>query len=325
MEWDWKKIVMIVAVTLLFLGTNIGQYYVIWKPDKQKLVADYEAQLAQMQSELDYVYPLVDIWAISDAALDVRPGKQIEASDLTVRQIPESLLSRSFVLEPQTVVGKYFKVAMEPGTPLSMELVMDEEVKDTVREYDLVSNVAPIGLRVGDYIDYRIVYPLGEDYIVLSRKRVEAIHDKTIKVKLDEEEIHYYQAALVDYFLQAERGASLYMTKYVEPGIQPSATAYYAVPDNIMAMLIADPNIVRMIDSGANELTRTMIESGIAAVSDEDGHRVYSGRNDVAGKVDSAAVAKEQEDRDSSQRGGAAAGGGVAEDSSFYIQEGVVE
>ena len=44
---------------------------------------------------------------------------------------------------------------------------MAEPIEDSTREYDIVANILPIGLKEGDYIDFRIVYPLGEDYIVL--------------------------------------------------------------------------------------------------------------------------------------------------------------
>jgi len=289
-EWNFKSIIIVSSAAILFVGTNVGQYYAIWGPKQDRMKAKYEAQVANLQAQLDAIGPMVNIWTIREGASDLYAGKQVEAGDLEVHQIPESLLNRSFVLEPQTVIGKYYKIAMTSGTPLSMDLVMQDPVEDTTREFDIVANVLPIGLRVGDYIDFRIVYPLGEDYIVLPHKRIEAINGKTVKVKLDETEVHNYQAALVDYFLQSPNGAALYMTKYLEPGIQVPAAPYYAVPKNILAIMIADPNILAKANEALNNATRSIIEKGVSNIPQEQGQRISSGRQSIAGTVDNAAT-----------------------------------
>ncbi|WP_433946688.1 hypothetical protein [Paenibacillus sp. SN-8-1] len=163
---------------------------------------------------------------------------------------------------------------------------MVHESDDTVREFDVVSSTLPIGLKVGDYIDYRLVYPLGEDYIVLSHKRVEELNGKTVKLHLSESEIHQYQAAIVDYYLKMQSGSMVYMAKYVEPGAQKQATSYYAVPKNILAIMAADPNIVEKVNAAINNNTRTIIEHGMSGVSTEQGSAINSGRNDIKSKID---------------------------------------
>lgn len=287
MEWNWKSILVLSLALILLVGTNVGQYYAIWQPKQEKMKAAYEGQIADLQAALDAIGPMVPIWTVAQDAPDLFPGKVVEHSDLSYQEIPESLLNQSFILEPDTIVGKYYKIALKGGTPLSMDLVMEDPLDDTTREFDVVATMLPIGMKVGDYVDYRIVYPLGEDYIVLKHKRVEAINDKTIKFKLNETEIHYYQAALIDYFLNKDKGAILYMTKYLEPGLQKPATEYYAIPANIEAIMLADPNVVEKIDGELNGTTRKMIDAGTDSVSNEDGSKISSGRSEIAGKIDS--------------------------------------
>lgn len=303
-EWNWKTIVVLSVAVLLFIGTNVGQYFVIWSPKQEQMKMDYEAEIAALDEELKSYGSMVSIWTVADN-VQLFPGQTVEYNHLVSREIPESLLNESFVLEPDTVVGKYYKIALSSGTPLSMDLVMNERIGDTVREFDVVASLLPIGLKVGDYVDYRIVYPYGEDYIVLPHKRVEAIHDKTIKFKMSETEIHYYQAALIDYFLHRDMGTVLYMTKYLEPGLQKPADRYYAIPQNIESILLADPNVIHEMDewrkSGENEYTnelseivrninektRKIIETGIDNVLDDDGRDIYSGRQEIEGKINS--------------------------------------
>jgi len=299
-EWNWKSIVGLTLAILLFIGTNVGQYYAIWGPKQEKLKKSYEEEIATLNDVIEAYGPMVSIWTVAEGVPELYPGKAVEQSDLVSQEIPESMLNRSFILEPSTIVGKYYKLALHGGTPLSMDLVMDDPMDDTTREFDVVASILPIGLKVGDYVDYRIVYPLGEDYIVLPHKRVEAINDKTIKFKLNESEIHYYQAALIDYFLQKENGAILYMTKYLEPGLQKPATEYYAIPANIEAIMLADPNIVQKLDGPLNAETRKLIDAGVGSVTQEDGSKVANGRGEVMGKIDSGD--KEAKDEEKARR-----------------------
>ncbi|WP_027088406.1 SAF domain-containing protein [Cohnella panacarvi] len=295
-EWNWKTILIIAAVVLLFVGTNVGQYYAIWEPKQADMKADYEGQIASLQERIEQIGPMVNIWTIREGGKSLYSGKQIQYEDLESREIPESLLVPSLVLEPETVVGKYYRVSLQSGTPLSMDLVMEQPVDDTTREYDVVAGVMPIGLRVGDYVDLRIVYPLGEDYIVLPHKRVQAINEKTVKMLLNEREIHFYQAALIDYFLNTEKGATLYMTKYLEPGIQKPASQFYAIPKNIEAIMLADPNITKKLNGEINDPIRSMIDTGNSAVTEEQGGKISSGRGTIQGAIEGGA--SEAADRD---------------------------
>ena len=94
---------------------------------------------------------------------------------------------------------------------------------------------------------------------------MEAINGPTVKVRLNETEIHRYQASLVDYFMQSGRGAILYMTKYVEPGVQKPAEEYYAVPANVLTIMDIDPNIIEVINHEINNRYRANIEANIEA------------------------------------------------------------
>ncbi|MDQ0885044.1 hypothetical protein QFZ81_000132 [Paenibacillus sp. V4I9] len=289
-EWNLKTIIIAAAIAIILIGTNVGQYFMIWGPKQRALTASYDKELGALKAKINKIGPMVEVWTVKDGVEGLFPGKQIDPNDLDMKQIPESFINQSFILDPETVIGKYYRVGLTSGTPLSKDLVMEDPLDDTIREYDVVASVMPIGLKVGDYVDFRIVYPLGEDYIVLPRKRVEAINDKTIKFKLNEQEIHFYQAALIDYFLQVRNGSTLYLTKYLEPGIQKAATQYYSVPKNILAIMIADPNIVQKINAQLNNTSRTMIDAGIAGVSPEVGQAISSGRNEIIGKIDSGST-----------------------------------
>lgn len=284
-EWNWKTILIWSIVLIMLIGTNVAQYFWIWKPKIEQLTLSYESEIAHLEETLQRIGPMVTIWTINDENAEIFPGKVIEESDLSTMQLPESLIQPSFILDPASILGKYYRIGVSPGTPLSWDNIMAEPIEDSTREYDIVANILPIGLKEGDYIDFRIVYPLGEDYIVLSHKRVEAINGPTVKVRLNETEIHRYQASLVDYFMQSGRGAILYMTKYVEPGVQKPAEEYYAVPANVLTIMDIDPNIIEVINHEINNRYRANIEANIEAAEQVNQGALKSGRNEVSGKI----------------------------------------
>jgi len=297
-EWNLKTILIWAGVAVLFIGTNIGQYYMIWKPKMEEMKLAYETRISVLEAELDRIGPLVNIWTVGDGVTDLYAGREIQMQDLVQRELPESFVTQSLVLNPETIIGKYYRIGLLPGTPLSMDLVMEDPVDDTVREFDVVASVMPIGLKVGDYIDFRLIYPRGEDYIVLPHKRVEAINDKTIKLKLNETEIHYYQAALIDYFLQSKMGASIYLSKYLEPGMQQPAEAYYAVPENILAIMAADPNLMPKVNAAINNTARELIDAGRSDIDILEAALIAAGRNEITGKIDTGKTQYENAEKE---------------------------
>ncbi|RJX39153.1 hypothetical protein D3P09_16810 [Paenibacillus pinisoli] len=297
-EWNLKTILIWAGVAVLFIGTNIGQYYMIWKPKMEEMKLTYETRISVLEAELDRIGPLVNIWTVGDGVTDLYAGREIQMQDLVQRELPESFVTQSLVLNPETIIGKYYRIGLLPGTPLSMDLVMEDPVDDTVREFDVVASVMPIGLKVGDYIDFRLIYPRGEDYIVLPHKRVEAINDNTIKLKLNETEIHYYQAALIDYFLQSKMGASIYLSKYLEPGMQQPAEAYYAVPENILAIMAADPNLMPKVNAAINNTARDLIDAGRFDIDVLEASLIAAGRSEVTGKIDTGKTKYENAEKE---------------------------
>lgn len=121
---------------------------------------------------------------------------------------------------------------------------MSEWFDDTLRDVDITVNSRVVGMRVGDYVDIRITLPFGEDYVIFPHKRIQYIGDRSIKVYLNEEEWHLWQSATVDYYLNSQYGCRIYLTKYIEPGVQQAAVSYYAPSDRVYEIMRKDPNVV---------------------------------------------------------------------------------
>ena len=170
---------------------------------------------------------------------------------------------------------------------------MFEEVDDTLRDRDIVLDRITVGIAVGDYVDIRMTMPYGDDYVVIPHKRVYGINEGTIKLYLTELEWNTYLGAEVDYYLNKEYGCTIYADKYVEPGLQQDAVAYYAVPTNIAALLQKNPNIVDKEAAGSLNEWRESIEQLLVIFRDEedtvdsDGTKLSTGRSEFNEAVNS--------------------------------------
>lgn len=141
------------------------------------------------------------------------------------------------------------KINLKPGTVITTDMVKVEgEVAKDVRkvEYNAIQLTSQI--ETGKYVDVRLRLPSGGDYIVVSRKKIEipsidGIDSlNTVWFELSEAEILTLNCAIVEsYKIQ---GSLLYITEYIEPGLQESATVNYTPNNEVYELIQKDPNCV---------------------------------------------------------------------------------
>lgn len=135
------------------------------------------------------------------------------------------------------------KINVPKGTIVTKDMIVatDEETADSERlaEYNMI--LLPSHLKNGDYIDIRLSLPTGQDYIVISKKRVYGTTEQSVWLKLNEEEILTLNNAIVEsYIIQ---GAKLYSLPYTESGMQIAATTTYVPSADVVRMISDSPNI----------------------------------------------------------------------------------
>lgn len=143
------------------------------------------------------------------------------------------------------------KVTMNKNTVVTPNLVVqsDEVVTDDVRQQEYNMIVLPVDLMTNDYIDIRLMTPSGQDFIVVSKAKVDipmntdgSYITDTIRVNLREDEILSMSSAIVEAY--GLLGSKLYATKYVEAGMQESAMPTYTPNASVTAQIQSNPNIV---------------------------------------------------------------------------------
>lgn len=142
------------------------------------------------------------------------------------------------------------KVNMKKNTLITTDLISksDNMVQNDVRKQEYNMIVLPMDLATGDYIDVRVLFPNGQDFIVVSKKEVEVPNvggvdsEDTIWINLSEDEILHMSCAIID--AASVKGAKIYATKYTEPGMQEAATPTYVVDGATSKLLENNPNIL---------------------------------------------------------------------------------
>ena len=142
------------------------------------------------------------------------------------------------------------KIDMNANTVITKSLIdlSDEVTTNDVRMQEYNSIVLPVDLVTDDYVDIRLLLPNGQDYIVVSKKKVtvpdlngEYLTD-TIQMKMSEDEILSMSNAIVEAY--KIDGSKLYATKYSEAGMQEASTPTYVVNKAVASLIDVDPNIV---------------------------------------------------------------------------------
>ena len=190
--------------------------------------------------------------------------------------------------------GEIIERYSEDGTPIQKTMVMkvsvpansivtkdmlsevDDQTTDDqrIQEYNMI--ILPSELKNGDYVDIRVRFPRGEDYIVVAKKKILQCTTDTIWIKLSEEEILSLGNAIVETY--TAEGTKLYATTYSEPGMQAAATPTYLPNDAVIRLMEQDPNITTEAKNALftrNNSTRSVIrDSGISAIvnSQENGN-----------------------------------------------------
>lgn len=266
--------IIIVVIILLLFFTVRG---------KSKEVDELQEQVDDLSWQIDTYGDVVEVYTV---VASKKSGEVFDKSDVDTMVLPTSQISDQFVTSLEDLKNCIYKIDVEPGVPLTQGLFFREVLTQTDRYADIVADLFPVGARSGDYYDLRIVTPNGLDYIVLSKKRAVDFYGSAVRFILTEEEIHQYQSALVDTFINP--GTYLYMSTYVEPSMQKRATIYYPVSDIVRAVMEIDPNIVQIAESDLIARRRSAFEKGLE-IDEERNSAIVAGRSEQVSRLVEAA------------------------------------
>lgn len=230
-----------VLVTTLILGCVIG--FLIYQM--------YAAQKEQEEIEATrkMVYVLKQDLVAGATILEANNEGKFVDNYLTIVEVDANLAPSTAITvqnySQEITKEKVTKIDLKAGTVLTTDMIVNSEdatATDTrEQEYNMI--ILPTYLEKDDYVDIRLRLPSGEDYIVVSKKKVLDTNEETVWMNLSEMEILTMSNAIVEAYQIV--GSELYATTYVEPGIQESASVTYVPSVSVMTLINENPNIVQ--------------------------------------------------------------------------------
>lgn len=255
------------AAAALYLGIGLGAS----RAEVKRLKAEKEAESRVQGYMLKH---------------DLQEGHVIAAADLERIFIVGKGKEGCETLLQEDAVGKRCSLDMKKGTVLSSGVLYEGgELLPDIRIQEFTNVKLPEGLEKDDYIDIRIVFPDGEDYIVAARKKILEIAGNEedgsleagrISLYVSEEEILRLASAGVDASLYG--GTEIYAIRYVEE-FQNKAETDYPVNPEVFALMGWNPNIGERIYFEGEKEKREVLDKNIEGYSSGTPGIVSSVRN----------------------------------------------
>ncbi len=180
---------------------------------------------------------------------DIKSGEAVEGN-ISIKEIePAGLPSDALTGTAEITEKTIAKIDLKKGTVVTQSMVQesDEATTNGLRRQEYNVIILPSQIETGDYIDVRVRFSDGTDYIVASKKKVtipeiEGVPSaNTIQINMDESEMLVMSCAIIDAY--QDLGSLLYATTYVDPGLQTSVTPTYAPSGLVQNEIRINPNI----------------------------------------------------------------------------------
>lgn len=215
---------------------------------------------------------------------DKEVGEEVKETDLKKVHLHLKGNSVKYSYKEKAFIGKMARVRLTKGTVLDECMVCEKEtLGDGLRQtsYSYIKQTAQ--LKQGDYVDVRISFPNGADFVVLSKKKVlKALKTQeqnsladALYFALTEEEIMRMSSGVVDAYLT--EGAYLYTVQYISD-TQKGAIVNYPVNEVVEKLIKKDPNIVKIAQDAKTTELRSKIydslkgqEENVNAIYDNEG------------------------------------------------------
>lgn len=259
-------IVLVVTASTAFLSYRIFNAKLIAERTK------FERQIEQNNEQLKkYEKSTRTGWILVN---DKKAGDVIGSKDVQQIKLPDHFTPTNVISSDKDVIGKVIKISSLKTTYVTEEMIYENgRLEDSERKEEIEYVKLPIKLQKEDTVDIRIVFPNGEDYIVLAKKKVTDL-DKENQLAFfndNEEEALMMQSALVDAYIN---NAELYMKIYVEPEMQDKPIPNYVPNKAVIDLMQSNPLIVKKARTELAKQLRDSLDRRLDAIDPADSIRV---------------------------------------------------
>ncbi|MEK3735399.1 MULTISPECIES: SAF domain-containing protein [Paenibacillus] len=218
----------------------------------------YDERIAQVEEErIRELKAMKSAWV---PIRDIPSGSFIREQDIKEVKLPAEAAPDHLPGKDQ-IAGMGTKIEVRKGTLITQAMLFEEEPTPAdLRHREMKSVWLPSNLRKDDVVDIRVQFPTGQDYIILSKKKIDRLESPAFWTTLDEKEILLLSSAIVDAYLHE---ATLYALTYVEPELQDKAVPTYPPNEEVAKLIARDPNIVNKAEKHLEITLRSTLEEDL--------------------------------------------------------------
>ncbi len=203
--------------------------------------------------------------------------RTMPVANIELANIYSSAAADMYLVQEDIDKGSYAVVDIAASQPVFKNMARDIDITKDTREFEITASHLMVDQKENEAVDVRIVYPNGEDYVVLSKKFIRNLNlgNATWFTNMSEDEILRFQSAVVDAYTMT--GARIYTTRYVEDNIQDSAEVTYVVRSTTEDLINRDPNVYSKAANELNASARLSLEVRLGNLTEEQLSAVASG------------------------------------------------
>lgn len=252
-------IIIIGCVAIIFMGKSVID-------EKDEQIYDLEAELNSARKKV-YV-----------ARKTIVAGEKLVVGENVMRQDMMLGLEDDYFID-EINDGDMAVVEMRELQPIMKNMVSQVEMSDDTREFQITVASLMSDQREGDFVDVRIVFPTGEDYVILSKKPLHNLNlgGCSFNTYLNEDEILRINSAAIDAYTIG--GSLIYTARYVSPTAQEAATPNYVVRPEVIDMINSDVNIIEKAKETLNLKARMALDAKLGILDQEYVQVVADGHN----------------------------------------------
>lgn len=242
-------IISLIICILIIITAFIGTYFFYIKHMKEKFESEIDMANSIIEDNQKYLYI---------TANKIQAGELITKDNIIKSKVFTNIKEEMLITEED--IGKALLINLDGGLPLCKTMLSHTVIEDDIREEQFNTFYLNSNLKENDYVDLRILYPNGEDYIVLSKKSIKniSLENSLCFMWLNAQEQLTISSAIVDTYLR--EGTKLYTTKYIEPNIQKKSQTTYIPSVEVINLIKSEPNILEIAKANLSEQIRIELE-----------------------------------------------------------------
>ena len=218
-----KKVIQASIVAFLIPTLILGAVLFLFSKAKNNEIKELEVKVAEGYAyAVSGDFPIGYVLTTDDVKVVDVKGVSVPADSYYLEKTEDDILQTATLLSLKNqIVGRKLRLSVADTTMITDSLFFEDEDKLDIdiraKEFNMIT--LPSDLVKGDFLDIRILFPTGEDYLVTAGKEVmstgSGVDSNSIVLNLGEEEIVRISSAIIESYMNS--GVKLYAVKYVNP------------------------------------------------------------------------------------------------------------